>query len=225
MQSINIVRKSKVNDTFRNSKVQGMFDIPKSKEEVFRLNAKIQIPEDYQIGLIVGPSGSGKTILASEILGMTEKPKWKPGDSVVDSFASDLSISKVTSSLAGVGFSDTRCWLRPFCVLSNGQQFRAELARMISENDSVVFDEFTSVVDRTVAKATCNSLKKLMKANPEKKFVGVSCHYDIIEWLQPDWVYDTERNEMIKVKKNPKSKFKSIDVIGNYGKLFGRTTI
>lgn len=225
MQGIDIVRESKVKESFRNSKVQGMFDIPKSDKEVFRLQANIEIPEDYQIGLIVGPSGSGKTLLASQIMGMTDLPNWSIDDSVVDCFSNDLNIKQITGSLTGVGFSDTRCWLRPHSVLSNGQKFRADLARMLAENKTVVFDEFTSVVDRTVAKATSNSLRKYLSANIDKKFVGVSCHYDIIEWLQPDWVFDTEKNEMITVKKNPKSKLKSIDAIQNYGKYSGLITI
>lgn len=27
----------------------------------------------------------------------------------------------------------------------------------------------------------------------DKKFVAVSCHYDILKWLKPDWVFDTNK--------------------------------
>ena len=52
-------------------------------------------------------------------------------------------------------------------------------------------DEFTSVVDRTVAKIASHSVEKAFRKS-KKKFVAISCHYDIIEWLQPDWIIDLE---------------------------------
>lgn len=67
---------------------------------------------------------------------------------------------------------------------------RVDLARALLEKDFVVFDEFTSVVDRTVAKTACIAINKAVKRT-KKKFVAVSCHYDILEWLCPDWVFDT----------------------------------
>jgi ABC-type ATPase with predicted acetyltransferase domain len=47
-------------------------------------------------------------------------------------------------------------WYKPYQVLSNGEKFRADLARKLKSN--TVIDEFTSVVDRTVAKAASVSL-------------------------------------------------------------------
>jgi len=55
----------------------------------------------------------------------------------------------------------------------------------------IVFDEFTSVVDRTVAKMASAALAKAIRSGRiARRFVAVSCHYDINEWLQPDWVLD-----------------------------------
>lgn len=48
-------------------------------------------------------------------------------------------------------------------------------------------DEFTSVVDRTVAQIGSAAIGKAVR-RAGRQFVAVSCHYDVIEWLQPDWV-------------------------------------
>ncbi len=55
----------------------------------------------------------------------------------------------------------------------------------------VVFDEFTSVVDRTVAQVGSAAVAKAIRSGRiARRFVAVSCHYDILPWLQPDWVAD-----------------------------------
>ena len=69
---------------------------------------------------------------------------------------------------------------------------RVDLARALLEKDEVCFDEFTSVVDRQVAKTACIAINKAVKATA-KRFVAVSCHYDILDWLQPDWIFDTNK--------------------------------
>ncbi|MCG8451239.1 MAG: GNAT family N-acetyltransferase, partial [Pirellulales bacterium] len=55
----------------------------------------------------------------------------------------------------------------------------------------VVFDEYTSVVDRTVAKACSTAIGKgIRRGNIPCRFVAVTCHYDVAEWLEADWVLD-----------------------------------
>lgn len=61
----------------------------------------------------------------------------------------------------------------------------------------MVFDEFTSVVDRQVAKVICIALKKALKKYPNKKFVAVGCHHDVIEYLQPDWCFNTDNMQQV----------------------------
>jgi GNAT superfamily N-acetyltransferase len=61
----------------------------------------------------------------------------------------------------------------------------------------VVFDEFTSVVDRSVAKVCSAALAKGIRARQLPcRFVAVTCHYDVAEWLQPDWMVDLARGEL-----------------------------
>jgi len=92
--------------------------------------------------------------------------------------------------LSGVGLTSVPCWIRPAYTLSNGQKARAEMALALNSKDEfIVIDEFTSVVDRTVAKVMSHSIQKYaQKFN--KKIIILSCHFDIIEWLNPDFIID-----------------------------------
>jgi GNAT superfamily N-acetyltransferase len=97
----------------------------------------------------------------------------------------------VTAALSSVGLGDVPAWLRPFHVLSNGEKFRAGLARLVCERPELaVVDEFTSVIDRQIAKIGAQALQKTWRRGGGGKIILLSCHYDIIEWLQPDWGYD-----------------------------------
>ncbi len=55
----------------------------------------------------------------------------------------------------------------------------------------MVFDEFTSVVDRTAARIGSAAVAKAIR-RMGRRFVAVSCHYDIAAWLEPDWVLDMQ---------------------------------
>ena len=106
-----------------------------------------------------------------------------------------MSAKQITEALSSVGFSSPPDWLKPFKVLSNGQKMRAELARLIAEsNEPVIYDEFTSVVDRQVAQIGSAAIQKFIRRN-NKQFIAVSCHYDIEQWLEPDWVYDVNNHK------------------------------
>jgi energy-coupling factor transporter ATP-binding protein EcfA2 len=180
--------------TFRTEAVAGMFDCTPSEKLTRSWSLDIPIDGwDWQIGLIVGPSGTGKTTIGRRLFGDDAYHKgfdWPKDRSVLDGFPSELSVKEITGALSSVGFSSPPSWLLPFHVLSNGQQFRAELARaMIDDRQTVVIDEFTSVVDRTVAKIGSAAVSKAIKRG-KKRMVALSCHYDIREWLEPDWTLD-----------------------------------
>ena len=114
---------------------------------------------------------------------------------MLDAFPKDMSIKEILLLLSSVGFSSPPSWVRPFHVLSNGEQFRVNMARAIAESKELcVVDEFTSVVDRTVAKIGSYAIAKTIR-RMKKKFIAVSCHYDIEEWLQPDWIYKPHESE------------------------------
>jgi GNAT superfamily N-acetyltransferase len=55
----------------------------------------------------------------------------------------------------------------------------------------VAFDEFTSVVDRDVARVVSAAIAKAIRGGRIRcRLVAVTCHYDVTEWLAPDWVID-----------------------------------
>jgi len=150
----------------------------------------VEIPDSYAIGLIVGPSGSGKSSLLSEI-GNIEMPQWDDSKSVCSHFADDVDAKE---KLGAAGLNSIPAMLLPYSRLSNGQKFRANIARLLNSN--VVIDEFTSVVDRQVAKSCSWAVQRYIRGMGLRNVVFASCHYDIIEWLNPDWVFDTETKVM-----------------------------
>ena len=148
------------------------------------------IPENFKIGVIVGGSGSGKSTLLKEF-GVEEEPIWDGDKAIVSHFDSpDDAINK----LGAVGLNTVPSWYKPYHVLSNGEKFRADLARKVKTN--AVIDEFTSVVDRNVAKAASTALSRYIKKNDINNVVLSTCHHDIIDWLEPDWVIDTNTGHL-----------------------------
>lgn len=164
-----------------------------------KLSHHLEIDADldtaFNVGLIVGNSGSGKTTLAKKIYGDESfDSELDPKLPIIDQFPKEMSYDERSNILNAIGLSQVVCWIRPVQTLSNGQRFRAEAALKIAkQTDAVVcIDEWTSVVDRTVAKVMSHSLQKAARKF-NKKFVLCSCHYDVIEWLQPDWVIDCNK--------------------------------
>lgn len=192
MQAIDIVIESEVPRTFRTSSLESVFDCPIGKKQ--RLEWHVEIPDvtdEWSIGMIVGPSGSGKSTVMKKAYGDPIDWKWPADKALIDALAPDKEMTEVSAALGAVGLNTIPSWARPFHVLSNGEQFRAIIARhfLEDERDPIVIDEFTSVVDRQVAQIASNAVQKFIRKN-NKRFVAVTCHYDIIEWLQPDWVLD-----------------------------------
>jgi ABC-type ATPase with predicted acetyltransferase domain len=162
------------------------FDCTFDGVSTFQPWEKPEIPKKFGIGVIVGSSGSGKSTLLNEF-GIEEQPEWQTDKAVVSHFATpDEAINK----LGAVGLNTVPSWYKPYHVLSTGEKFRADLARKIKDN--VVIDEFTSVVDRNVAKAASTALSRYVKNNDINNVVLSTCHHDIIDWLEPDWVIDTD---------------------------------
>lgn len=185
-----------LHDSFRVQQVAGMFDVPLT--EKLRESFSIDLPacdEAWRIGLIVGPSGSGKSSIARAAFGeaLYRACAWPSDGAVIDSLG-DAPIKQLIGLLTSVGFGSPPAWLRPYGVLSGGERFRCDLARALQQgmaNGLVVFDEFTSVVDRTAARFGAAALAKALRGGLlNTRFVAVTCHYDVAEWLEPDWVAD-----------------------------------
>ena len=143
------------------------------------------LPTDFGIGLIVGPSGSGKSTML-KLFGDEAHPEWQDNKAIVSHFDG---AEEAQNKLSAVGLNSVPAWFRPYEILSTGEKYRANLARQL--RNGAVVDEFTSVVDRSVAKSCSAALSRYIKNSDIHSVVFASCHYDIIEWLEPDWVYDT----------------------------------
>ena len=188
--------KSDPSNTFMSIKAAQSMDIDTDKKLSHHLEINGDFESNFNVGLILGNSGSGKTTLAKQVYGESAfdsiLDQSKP---IIDQFPSEMSYDDRSNILNAIGLSQVVCWIRPVHTLSNGQKFRAEAALKIAhakENQIVCIDEWSSVVDRTVAKVMSHSLQKAARKF-NKKFVLCSCHYDVIEWLQPDFIADCNK--------------------------------
>ena len=212
MPNFNILRESKPKKTFRVASVMGKFDLQTEHiKEQFKGN--IEFTDSWQIGLIVGSSGSGKTTIAKELFENAYVTQFNyKAETILDDMPKDISIDHITKTFNSVGFSSPPSWLKPYKVLSNGEKMRVDLANaLLRPDDLIVFDEFTSVVDRTVARIGSYAMQKAIRKS-DKQFIAVTCHNDVQDWLLPDWVFNTDSMTFQKFegqKKNrPKIEFK-----------------
>ena len=213
VRSVPIVRSGRV------LQLEGLFDVPPAERDERTWTVDLPIGDGewtgapWSIGLIVGPSGSGKTTVARELFGdrLVTGHDWPADRCILDAFPPHMGVKEITTLLGAAGLSSVPSWLRPFRVLSGGEQFRATLARALAEAapahaggkpaavaascdgddgaDLVVLDEFTSVVDRTVARIGSAAVAKCVRRSG-RRLVAVTCHYDVIDWLDPDWVHE-----------------------------------
>lgn len=192
-----ITVESPIADTPRVAQLRGMFDL--AAEQTARLQWTVSLPLDerpWNIGLITGPSGCGKSTLVRHFWpGHVHRDFCWPRDaSLLDGFPAELPVKDLAALLSAVGFSSPPAWMRPFHVLSTGQQFRVTLARLLAESPQLaVMDEYSSVVDRTVAQIGSAALAKVVRQRGQR-FLAATCHDDVEEWLQPDWVYRPAEN-------------------------------
>lgn len=189
VKKFTISRTSPISQSIRVRQLEALFDVPRQAEETLTWQGDLSgLDAPWNVGLIVGPSGSGKSTLLRERFGSPRCLDWD-ADSVIDAFDSSFAMQEIASVCQAVGFNTIPAWRRRFAVLSNGEQFRVTLARLMLEagTDVVPIDEFTSVVDRQVAKIGSHAVQKYARRH-DKRIVCASVHDDIIDWLQPDWI-------------------------------------
>lgn len=146
------------------------------------------IPSKWSLGLVVGASGSGKSSVLREHFGMPVVNQQPHRNIAVASYFETA--EEAVEKLNAAGLSSVPAWTKPLHALSNGERFRAELAMNLK--DGAVIDEFTSVVDRTVAFGCSRSVGKYIRRVGLQNIVMASCHKDIAPWLDPDWTWDLD---------------------------------
>lgn len=201
MPSFNIIKQWDKPSSFRAQSVAGSFTLT---DNVMTKQFQGQLPieqDSWQIGIIVGRSGTGKTSIAKQLFpneyirGFEYKH-----DSILDDFPKGLQVKDITQALCSVGFASPPDWLKAYEYLSQGEKMRVDIARALClDQQLTVFDEFTSVVDREIAKVSAYAISKAIR-KAKKKFIAVTCHYDIIDWLEPDWLFCTDDMSFSKKK-------------------------
>lgn len=212
--------------SYRAARVKSLFNAENGCNFDFEMD--VDLSGDWNIGVVVGPSGSGKSSIGKVIFGEDlihdYTQNWNDNKPIIDEIAPTGDFNEVTGALANVGLGDVPAWLRPFRVLSNGEQFRAGLARVICEKpEKIVIDEFTSVIDRQIAKIGSQAFQKAWRrTNPKGKVVLLTPHYDILDWVQPDWVLDTRTKTFERgcPRQRPKIELKIWKVDSSYWKFY-----
>ena len=227
MPSFNIIKTWSKPDSFRAQSVIGSFTLNDVKmEKQFAGSIPIE-GEEWQIGVIVGRSGTGKTSIAKQLFPKEYIQGFNYSSvTVLDDFPENVAVNEITGALCNVGFASPPDWLKAYEHLSQGEKMRVDIARALClEQRLIVFDEFTSVVDREIAKVSAYAIAKAVRRT-SKRFIAVTCHYDVLDWLEPDWVFCTDDMSFSKKKDgDQKLKFQSTSAITAYGSSLGTITI
>lgn len=187
---------------------------------------QVKIPELPTDGivLVVGTSGSGKsTILRS--LGEVGQVNIDNTRTVIENFSTP---QRGEELLIAAGLRSIPAWFRPPRTLSNGEFHRFEIALGLDQGITQI-DEFTSVVDRDTAKSLALSIRKYYDKQESKAPLYIaSCHRDIIDWLDPEWVYDTDlqvldnRRSLLRLGTRPKLTLTIRSTTSDYWRYFGK---
>ncbi|MGD2111310.1 MAG: hypothetical protein PVI86_18175, partial [Phycisphaerae bacterium] len=121
----------------RTAAVTFQFGVPVDPGEVTILEqARLRL-RPGEIVLVLGLSGSGKTTALDRIdrhhagARKVQRLTFSSGTAIVDQVAPWASLSEALSILTACGLGEAPLWVRPFHTLSDGEKFRAQLARAV----------------------------------------------------------------------------------------------
>lgn len=146
--------------------------------------------------LLTGPSGSGKSSGLSQIERQfagacaVHRVSFPPDAAIIDGVAPGAELMEAISILTSCGLSEPHLWVRRFGELSDGERFRARLARAVALQSRagtvtpLLCDEFCSMLHRRAAKAISFNLRKLVSRRGLCVVVA-ACHDDVISDLNP----------------------------------------
>jgi GNAT superfamily N-acetyltransferase len=171
-------------------RISECFDYEFTGQSLYEPHKKPHLPKHFGIGVIYGSSGSGKSSLLQSF-GEEEQIHWDCNKAIASHFESaDDAIER----LSATGLNSIPSWMKPYHVLSNGEAFRADLARRLKSG--AVIDEFTSVVNRQVAKSASVAIRRYVDSHSLQNVVIATCHSDILDWIEPDWTFNCDTGDM-----------------------------
>ncbi|MEK6642978.1 MAG: AAA family ATPase [Planctomycetota bacterium] len=185
--------------TARRREVCWDYGVP-AREEPFCVVEDLRVElRPGSILLLTGPSGSGKSSILGAVAEQAGRDRWvgrgrfADDRAIVDAVAPRKDLRTALEILTACGLGEPRLWLRRYCDLSDGEKFRAALARAVGDAVSskepvpIFCDEFTAILHRRLAKAIAYNLRKLV-TRARLILVVAAAHEDIIDDLQPDRV-------------------------------------
>ena len=137
MVSISLERKttpliSKIEMDDLTNELIAPFDYQSDGVEVFYpFTIPKDLPQTYNLGVIVGASGTGKSTLLQEFGDVEKQPQWLKEKSIASHFET---ANDAAERLCAAGLMSIPEWVKSFDSLSNGQKFRANLARQLKNN-------------------------------------------------------------------------------------------
>lgn len=204
VRGLTICHRSRVTRSHKTAAVQRAFGI--SPEEIRHdIVEKLSFSvAPGQIVMIVGPSGSGKTSILKILNTVGQNGsdhvkspknvrlgKFEPMRSqraLIEALGID-DVSMALRLMGVVSLSDAFVYLKKYCELSAGQQYRAMLAKLISSNANVwIADEFCVNLDPIAANSVAKRLAELARqfkavlivATPQPELVARSLRPDIV---------------------------------------------
>ncbi len=161
------------------------------------------------ITLITGPSGSGKSSLLNAIrqkcpaARLVQDLPFPTDVAVLDAIAPTRPVAEALEWLTACGLGEPMAWVRRFHELSEGERFRARLARAVSlqraagaplpyvdetgEIAPLLCDEFGAALHQRLARAIAFNLRKL--ATRERLAIVLATSHDELEHdLHPDYL-------------------------------------
>ena len=156
--------------------------------------------------LIVGTSGSGKSVFLNAL----DPSKTLDGNLVIkcegvrkytagrlrplcddmpvfESLAEKHTPERTFIALSRVGLSEALAVIKPFWMLSRGQQYRAMMADLLLRNEEVwLLDEFCTDLDPITAKIVAHNLRKQVIATKRIAFIAAANHTHYLDTLRPN---------------------------------------
>ena len=156
------------------------------------------------IVLVAGSSGSGKTALLRALDPTTRDDRISVMGSVTGNYtvawprpimeelplfealAERYSAERTFGALSQVGLSDALAFVKPYWMLSRGQQYRAMIAELLLGEEGVwLLDEFCGNLDPLTAKVVAHNLRKQIISTGRVAFVASANHMHYVAALRP----------------------------------------